>query len=597
MKRLIILFLVFAKAPLFGQIDDVGSGHAIQFDGIDDYVDLGDIYDDLALPFTISAWIYIDPGVTPSGGPVFVSQDNAPIYNGFWFFVGPTSISIEYGDGRGENLSDYRKGKAASIPNLTGRWVHASAVMKSASDIDLYINGVNVGGSSTGLSSFPMASQYPTDVAKIGYFLSNGRTYHFNGRIDHLQVFNRALSDVEIRQNMTKKLKGNELGLIGYWTFDETTGNILSDKSINRFDGQLKGSPTRIYSGAPIGDENILLYTNSWSGVKVIQNDLSVENITGNPFGVHLYKVSNSPSQINGLNPTELEVLYYGIFIADTKGGDFFDIKYKDGLPCKLYSRLDNSQPAWIESTKSTLILERVELISMRSANTFQVDLGTDKILCDQESTTLLTNLSSSTDKLFLWNTGETSKSILVNQSGKYSVRVTDGCESAIDSILVSFLKTPPVFSLGADEINCEFKPHILSVPSPSNADYSWQWQDGSTLPTLEIKDFGIFWVTIKNACGESSDSIKFSKTDINVDFVPNVITPNGDAYNQNFELQSEIKGKVLIEIFDRWGKRVFSDKNYNNDWSGFNLATGVYFYRLTGVCKDEYKGTLHILD
>ena len=52
--------LLTISGGLFSQVDDAGSGHAISFDGVDDYIDLGNIYDDLLLPASVSAWIYQD---------------------------------------------------------------------------------------------------------------------------------------------------------------------------------------------------------------------------------------------------------------------------------------------------------------------------------------------------------------------------------------------------------------------------------------------------------------------------------------------------------------------------------------------------------
>ena len=57
---------------------------AISFDGTDDYIDLGNIYDDLVFPFTISAWVKLDQA---DKSPVFASQDNYPVYNGFLLIV------------------------------------------------------------------------------------------------------------------------------------------------------------------------------------------------------------------------------------------------------------------------------------------------------------------------------------------------------------------------------------------------------------------------------------------------------------------------------------------------------------------------------
>src|SRR5688572_24997380 len=232
MRKLFFFPLIFFSFNLYGQIDDVGSGRALRFDGINDYVDLGNIYDDLTFPFTVSAWVFLDP-TTNFPAPIMVSQDNAPIYNGFWFMASPTAFFIEFGDGRGENLPAYRKGKISYQSNMLGRWNHLCAVVRGQYDISLYMNGYDVGGSLSGDSDQPMSSNFPMDVAKLGYFLSNGVTYRFKGDMDEVQVWNRALSQAEIRQGMCKKLNGAESGLIGYWTFNETNGSELRDETAN----------------------------------------------------------------------------------------------------------------------------------------------------------------------------------------------------------------------------------------------------------------------------------------------------------------------------------------------------------------------------
>jgi hypothetical protein len=99
---LLFILVSWLSLEVQGQRDDIGSGRAVFFDGIDDYVDLGDSYDALQLPVTVSAWINLDPQVS-NWAPVFISQDNTEVYNGFWLIVMPTSISIGYGDGEGQN--------------------------------------------------------------------------------------------------------------------------------------------------------------------------------------------------------------------------------------------------------------------------------------------------------------------------------------------------------------------------------------------------------------------------------------------------------------------------------------------------------------
>lgn len=137
---LVIISLVAVN--LKAQVDQIGSGRTISFDGVNDYIDLGNIYDDLTFPVTISAWIFLEANRV---SPIFVSQDNSPIYNGFQFQVTGSTISIEYGDGRGENNASFRRGKSASIPSILNRWVHVAAILRGQVDMDLSLNGINVG--------------------------------------------------------------------------------------------------------------------------------------------------------------------------------------------------------------------------------------------------------------------------------------------------------------------------------------------------------------------------------------------------------------------------------------------------------------------
>src|SRR5882672_9515760 len=148
MRYLLCAFLSFLTINVGAQTDNVGSGRAYQLDGTNDYVSYGDAYHNLNLPFTVSAWVYLDPS---SGvNPIFATNDNPLVYRGFIFFITPTTFGCEFGDGTGGNSPSFRRGKIANIPNVLGRWIHVCAVMTAPFTIDLYINGINVGGNSSG---------------------------------------------------------------------------------------------------------------------------------------------------------------------------------------------------------------------------------------------------------------------------------------------------------------------------------------------------------------------------------------------------------------------------------------------------------------
>ena len=90
---------------------------------------------------------------------------------------------------------------------------------------------------------------------------------------------------------------------------------------------------------------------------------------------------------------------------------------------------------------------------------------------------------------------------------------------------------------------------------------------------------------------------------------IPNIFTPNGDGYNDYFEIGYGEQGRPIndlneyflshkLVVFNRWGKIVYESDDYKNDWDGGKLPDGTYFYVLD--CKGytqnyNYKGSVMI--
>ena len=63
---------------------------------------------------------------------------------------------------------------------------------------------------------------------------------------------------------------------------------------------------------------------------------------------------------------------------------------------------------------------------------------------------------------------------------------------------------------------------------------------------------------------------------------IPNVITPNGDGYNDCWVIPDlERYGKVQVQIYTAGNQRVYSSPSYDNSFCGADLPSGNYFYIL----------------
>ncbi len=526
-----IFSFLFYSHSLYSQNDDIGSGRAIEFDGTADYIDFGDRYRDLVFPFTISAWVYLDPSNT-APAPIFTNRNCNPIYQGFRLIINSGVISIEYGDGLGGNSPVFRRGKLANVAGLLGRWNHVTAVVRDVFDMDLFLNGVNVGGKSSGDSNNTMVSSVPgvAGFTSSAYFISNNVIYRYKGVIDEIRFWKRALSQDEIRQTMCVSLKGNEPGLIGYWDFNETSGNTVFDKSVNKFDGQFIGNPKRVFSGAPIGDVSTFQYSTAWSGKKISLVDgdhkIDVMKINGSVEGVQIYEVKNAPSQSTSLDLNSTNKPYFGVFLVSQNSEGTFDAEYSfHGFEsCVLFQRDDNSKPSWSKGDNPTIgKLQRSEFLKSNGDNAVSFDLGSDKSLCDQPSYQISTGITD-TDFSFQWSTGENTSSIVVNQPGLYSVKVFGFCEVVTDSITISQTKKPEI------------------------------------------------------------------------GLVPNVITPNGDPKNEYFTIDESIVGLGSLTVINRWGEEVYYSPVYDNKWNGGDLPAGIYYILLEGACIEKTKSPISII-
>jgi len=83
---------------------------------------------------------------------------------------------------------------------------------------------------------------------------------------------------------------------------------------------------------------------------------------------------------------------------------------------------------------------------------------------------------------------------------------------------------------------------------------------------------------------------------------IPNVITPNGDGFNDFLKIDCiDVFQESSLILFNRWGDEVYNNPNYDNTWDGTKdgepLAVGTYFYlfKINDSDKTVQKGFVHI--
>ncbi len=222
---LIILLSLNVKAQIFG--------NALQFDGVNDYVDMGNASTfDVGTAVTYEAWIKPD---TTQGGYIFrkvvaFAEDKQFLYSGnrVYFYL--------YDVFGGTHLIS-----SPSIP--IHQFTHVAATYEaSTGTASLYINGVFDTSKSVG-------SSVSNSTGNLYYgFDLVGSGAPLKGIIDEARIWNIARTESEIQSTMNQALNGNEAGLIAYWKFDEGTGTITYDATSNHNDGTISGA-TWVISG------------------------------------------------------------------------------------------------------------------------------------------------------------------------------------------------------------------------------------------------------------------------------------------------------------------------------------------------------------
>jgi len=186
--------------------------------------------------FTITAWFKADPNISNSDHTIAgknIGESAGGQYNGYrlaYFFNDELMLTVDNGS------SYYRVIGTTALTK--GQWYHVAA-MRNGSYLRIYLNGVLYADSGALLpaTGYSLDNSYPFAIGAAVYW---GQSHFFNGNIDAVGVYNRALSQAEVCENMCFNAlpKSN---LVAYYSFDQSDAR---DDSGNNNTGTLCGATT-----------------------------------------------------------------------------------------------------------------------------------------------------------------------------------------------------------------------------------------------------------------------------------------------------------------------------------------------------------------
>jgi len=189
--------------------------------------------------------------------------------------------------------------------------------------------------------------------------------------------------------------------------------------------------------------------------------------------------------------------------------------------------------------------------------------------------------------------------------AGTYQLVLTDARQCS-DQLTVE-LTQPPAIQAEATFT----KPYCSDIANGSitltanggTGGLSVSWSNSLQGPAIENLPPGTYQYTVTDSKGCTlNGSVTLPPEHDQCVIIPTIITPNNDTYNDTWIIPGiEMYPDVSVEVFDRWGKRVFFSKGYAVPWDGTfkgnALPMDSYHYVIRLRPENEpIKGTITIV-
>jgi gliding motility-associated-like protein len=179
------------------------------------------------------------------------------------------------------------------------------------------------------------------------------------------------------------------------------------------------------------------------------------------------------------------------------------------------------------------------------------------------------------------------------------------GCNSLPGTCEPVVVPPPTVAFTHEDDLN------DVSFTDQTSGATQWDWSFGdgsissSQNPAHTYPGSGTYTVVlnVSNAAGCTNSGVQIIEIGEEI-IVPNVITPNGDGFNDVFTIKTHGLQAYELTIWNRWGTKVFTSTSALDHWdgkvNGNPVPGGVYFYILnvTRATKQlEFHGNVTVFN
>lgn len=261
-------------------------------------------------------------------------------------------------------------------------------------------------------------------------------------------------------------------------------------------------------------------------------------------------------------------------------------------------------------SCTSNSFSNRVEVSEASSGETTSsINSSLGNPYCSSQGLTTLSAINGNSYQWFVNGeaiSGATDQKYITDQSGMYEVNVDLGDCTAYASIDLETTGFSSSINVSETNIIEEGETLMVNVVTTANSP-TFEWYLNNTLipgaqsDTYEASEAGNYSVVITQTAGCTAfNEFDFALIELSdVSKIPNLISPNGDGFNDTWIIpQQYLTGtSTEIRIMNSYGKTIYQSSNYQNNWPeneiSFKNVNPVFYYVITTADGSTKKGSI----